>query len=126
MEINWSAGSFVRGGNLTVGGNRQLWVAGGESDEGFAETIVEVIDMEVLADKEPMVMDKMKLGHIRPGITQVEEDVYVVGGVERFRAGRFIEKWNGDFWEVSPLACTKFGLQNNMNAVFLEREFCEA
>jgi len=111
---------------LTIGGRRQLWVAGGKGDsEGFAKTIVEFIDMDELSEKEPKVIDKMILGHVRPGITQVEEDVYVVGGVQKFRSSRFIEKWNGDFWEVSPLACTKFGLQNNMNAVFLEKEFCE-
>ena len=112
---------------LRVGGKRQLWVAGGQSDfEEFGENIVEVIDLEELADEEPKVIEKMKLGHVRPGISQVGEEVFIVGGVERFRGGRFIEKWNGDFWEVSPLACTKFGLQNNMNAVFLERQFCEA
>ena len=111
---------------LKVGGKRQLWVAGGQNKlDGFSENIVEVIDMEELSDKEPKVIEKMKLGHIRPGISQVGENVLVVGGVEKFRGGRFIEKWNGDFWEVSPLSCTKFGLQNNMNEVFLNRDFCD-
>ena len=111
---------------LKVGGKMQLWVAGGESDfDGFAENIVEVIDIDDLEDGEPRVIDKMKLGHVRPGVSQVGEDVFVVGGVEKFKAARFIEKWNGNFWEVSPLACTKFGLQSNMNAAFLTKEFCE-
>ena len=111
---------------LKVGGKRQLWVAGGQNKlDGFSENIVEVIDMEELFDEEPKVIEKMKLGHIRPGISQVGEDVFVVGGVEKFRGGRFIEKWNGDFWEVSPLSCTKFGLQNNMDEVFLNRDFCD-
>ena len=77
--------------------------------------------MEELSDEEPKVLEKMKLGHIRPGISQVGEAVFVVGGVEKFREGRFIE-----FWEVSPLSCTKFGLQNNMNAAFIKRYFCES
>ena len=133
LDMNWVLESslfFKResvGCNiLNVGGKRQLWVAGGKSDaEGFADNIVEVIDLEELAESEPTVLDKMILGHVRPGVTQVGEDVYIVGGVQKFKSGQFIEKWNGDFWSVSLLACTKFGLQNNMNAVFLKREFCE-
>ena len=119
-------------GIVHLEGKRSLFVAGGfENDENIYSVpsrTVEYIPLENINDGMPRKLSPTKLTHaIWPAITQVGSEIFVVGGLQKFEEGgeKFIEKWDGEAWQVVDINAASLDQQTNTRNVFLPKSFCK-
>jgi len=119
---------------VKIDGHMNLLVAGGrdrDMEPGEMSTLVEYIRMQDLQNGKPKMSAKMSLRHgWRPSVVQLGSDIYVLGGIESVEefeesGGKFVEKWDGHFWEVLDTSLSNYSLQFEPNVEFLPRTFCQ-
>ena len=127
----WMIGCYI----ADLGGRRSVVVAGGHPvspEDGWLDYVstVEYLPLEDLVEgsnKAPSVLPPTRLSHsAQPGITQVGEDLVVVGGGE-VTAGRrsCVERWTGRDWQVMDLDCYHLGIGRSPLVTFVPRDFCD-
>ena len=119
---------------VKIDGQMSLFVAGGrdrDMEPGEMSTLVEYIRMNDMENGRPKVPARMKLRHgWRPSVVQVGSDIFVLGGVESVEEfeegeGKFVEKWDGHFWNVLSTSLDDYSLQFEPRVEFMERDFCQ-
>ena len=111
-----------------------LFVAGGRDrdlEAGKMGTLVEYIRMGDLENGRPRVPARTILRHgWRPSVVQVGSDIFVLGSIESAEEfeegdGKFVEKWDGNFWNVLDSSLEDYSLQFEPKVEFLQRSFCQ-